>query len=114
MKLDAQINPSKNVFFSRNISIDVPVIANFIAIREWHQWLIDQNLMQHNWKIYKYNYIIWEQVMIKVYDPKKSQERLHGQYLITELNTNGTVRVWRDLYGYIEDPYNLWIIKPYT
>ena len=93
--------------------VNVPVIADLIAIRQRCQLLIDKNLMRHNQKRYDYKYRIGEQVMVKVYDPKKGEPRLHGPYPITELNTNGTVRVRRDPNGYIEESYNLWKIEPY-
>ena len=67
MQLDAQINPEK-IVFTRDIFINVPVITDLIAIRQRHQLLIDQILMQYNRKIYNYKYRIGKQGMIKVYN----------------------------------------------
>ena len=33
--------------------------------------------------------------MVKVYDPVKMEEKLHGPYPILELQTNGTVQIAR-------------------
>ena len=52
-------------------------------------------------------------MMIKLYDPNKGQERLHGPYPITELCTNGTVKVHRDPHDYIEESFNLRRFEPY-
>ena len=93
--------------------VDVPVMTDLIAIRERRQALIDSNLMRHNKKRYDYKYWIGENVMVKMYDPNKGEERLHGPYPITELCTNGTVKVRRDPHGYIEESFNLRRIEPY-
>ena len=49
--------------------------------------------------------------MIKLYDPTKSQERLHGQYPITELNTNWTVKVQQDPMGTLKNLKTFKILK---
>ena len=63
-------------------------------------------------KIRIYKYRIEEQEIIKIYDPTKSQKRLHGQYSITELSTNITARVQRNLNEwYIEETFKLPMFK---
>ena len=77
--------------FCRDMFVDVPIIADLIAIRNNQQQLIDSNLIRHNHKRYDYHYRLRQRVMMKTYDPVKMQEKLHGPYPILELRTNGTV-----------------------
>ena len=63
--------------------------------------------MQHNCKRYDYKYRIQEQGMIKVYDPRKGNDRQYSTSPYTELNMNGTARVKQDPNVCIEEPYNL-------
>lgn len=79
--------------FGRDMLVDVPVIADLIAIRNNCQQLIDQNAMRHNRRRYDYHYRVDEWVMkvTKDWDKHKLIERLHGPYRTLETQTNGTV-----------------------
>ena len=77
--------------FQRNMFIDVPVLADLIAIRNRSQQLIETNLIRHNYERYDHHYCLGSMIMVKVYDPTKLQEKLHGPYPILELQTNGIV-----------------------
>ena len=54
-------NSPGEIVFSRDMFVDVPVIANIIAIRQRRQLFIDKNLMRHNQKRYDYKCRIGEQ-----------------------------------------------------
>ena len=73
---------SRQDFFQRDILLDIPVIENLVAIRERRQLLINENLRRQNEKRIEYHYKVDDWVMIKVYDPKKGDDRLHGPYKI--------------------------------
>ena len=79
--------------FYRDMFVDVPIMADLIAIRNNRQQLIGTNLQQHNRKRFDYHYPLGQRVMVKVYDPIKMGEKLHGLYLILELQTNRTVQI---------------------
>ena len=51
--------------------------------------------------------------MIKVYEPDKMQDALYGPYQISEIRTNGTVRVRRDPTGFVEETFNIRKIEPF-
>ena len=51
--------------------------------------------------------------MIKVYDPKKGDDRLHGPYEIQETRTNGTVVVVRNELGNVLETYSIRRLEPY-
>mgnify|MGYP003336615714 CR=1 FL=1 len=75
--------------------VDVPLIANLVAIRNRRQLIIDRNLMQHNRKRYDYHFCVGERVMVvkKDWDKHKMKERLNGPYQILDTRTNRTVRL---------------------
>ena len=54
-------NSLQKIVFARDMFINVPVLSDLISVRQRYQLLIDQNLMQHNLKIYNYKYRIGEQ-----------------------------------------------------
>ena len=97
--------------FRRDMFIDVPIMADLIAIRNNRQQLIDTNLTRHNRKRYDYHYRLGQRIMVKVYDPVKMEEKLHGPYPIMELRTNGTVRIARA--PHVVETFNLRKIVPY-
>ena len=59
------------IVFQRDMLLDIPVIADLVAIRERRQLLIDENLRKQNEKRLEYHYKVDDWVMIKVYNPKK-------------------------------------------
>ena len=87
--------------------IDIPVIANLIAIWKNSQLSIGENLRRHNCKYYNYHYRFGDWVMIKIYDPDKMWEKLHGLYQISELRTNGTIQVQQDPTSFVEETFNI-------
>ena len=105
-----QTSPGAMVY-GRDMLMDVPLIANLLAILERRQLLIDKNLMRMNSKRINYNYKVGDQIMIKRYDPTKLQKKLHGPYPIQQVFTNGTVRVKRA--ELIDETYNIRKIVPY-
>ena len=62
--------------------LDIPVIADLVAIRERRQLLIDKNLRRQNEKRIEYHYKVGDYVWIKVYYPSKGDDKLHGPYKI--------------------------------
>ena len=74
-----QHSPGK-IVFQRDMLLDIPVIADLVAIRERRQLLIDidENLRRQNEKRIEHHYKVGDWVMIKVYDPKKGDDRIHG------------------------------------
>ena len=97
--------------FRRDMFVDVPILADLVAIRNNRQQLIDNNLIRHNCKRYDYHYRLGDRIMVRVYDPTKIQEKLHGPYPILELRTNGTVRIQRA--PNVEETFNIRKIVPF-
>ena len=97
--------------YRRDMFIDVPLIADLVAIRNNRQQLINNNLIRHNRKRYDYHYRLGDRIMVRVYDPDKMQEKLHGPYRIVEIRTNGTVRIQRT--SNVLETFNIRKIVPY-
>ena len=97
--------------YRRDMFIDVPLIADLVAIRNNRQQLINNNLIRHNRKRYDYHYRLGDRIMVRVYDPDKMQEKLHGPYRIVEIRTNGTVRIQRA--SNVLETFNIRKIVPY-
>ena len=93
--------------------LDIPVIADLVAIRERRQLLIDENLRRANEKRREYHYKVGEYVMIKVYDPTKGEDKLHGPYKIQETRTSDTVVAIRNEEGNVLETYNIRKLQPY-
>ena len=89
-----QCSPGSLVF-GRDMFVDVPLIADLVAIRNQRQLIIDKNLIRHNRKRYDYHFRVGEWVMVvkKDWDKYKMKERLKGPYQIIKTRTNRTVRL---------------------
>ena len=105
-------NSPGEIVFRRDMFIDVPVLVDLETIQQRRQALIDQNLMRINQKRYDYHYQVNDYVMVKKYDPKKGEERVHGPYQITECRTNGTVQIQREN-PMIQETFNIRKLVPY-
>lgn len=99
---------SREIVFQRDMFLDIPVIVDLVAIRERRQSLIDESLRRQSKKRIEHHYNVVDQVWIKVYDPKKGDDKLYGPYKIQEFRTNGTVVVVRNEIGNVlETSWNL-------
>ena len=73
--------------------MDVLLITDLEAIRGRRQQQIDDNLRRTNRGRIDYNYQVGERVKLKVWDPIKLEQRFKGPYEITQVFTNGTVKL---------------------
>ena len=76
-----QHSPGK-IVYQQDMLLDIPVIADLVAIRERIQLITNKNLRRQNKKRIEHNYKVGDWVMIKVYNPKKGDDILHGSYKI--------------------------------
>ena len=53
--------------FNQDMLINVPLLTNLIAIRDWRQQVIDNNLMRINKRRVDYNYNFGDRFMIIQY-----------------------------------------------
>ena len=70
-------------------------------------------MRRQNEKRLKYHYKVDEYVWIKVYDPAKGDDKLHGPTKIQDTRTNGTVVVVRNEIGNVVETYTIRKLEPY-
>jgi transposase InsO family protein len=82
-----------SLVFSRDMILDIPLVADWLFIQENRQQLIDQRLIAANRKRFSYDYKVGEKVWKKIYEPHKLQSRFEGPYEITQVHSNGTLTI---------------------
>jgi hypothetical protein len=73
--------------------LNIPLIANLQAIQERRQILINKNLRQQNLKRQHFDYVINQEVLVKVPQLKKLDNINEGPYQISQVHTNGTIMI---------------------
>jgi hypothetical protein len=71
--------------------LDIPVVADWILIRERRQQLIDQRLITANRGRFSHDYHEGDEVLKLQYKPSKLDGRAKGPYYVHSVHTNGTV-----------------------
>ena len=79
--------------FQRDMMMDIPLVADLEAIRGRRQQRIDENLIRMNRGRTDHKYQVGDLVKLKVIDPVKLEPRFQGPFIITQVFTNGTVRI---------------------
>jgi transposase InsO family protein len=79
--------------FGRDMILDIPLIADFRALQEQRQLLIDQRLVEANRKRFSHDYQVGDQVLKLAYKPSKLQSRTEGPYRIETVHQNGTLTI---------------------
>jgi transposase InsO family protein len=98
--------------FSRDMILDIPVIADWTLIRQRRQQLIDQRLIAANRKRFALDYRVGDEVLKLAYKPGKLDSRVDaGPYRIEAVHTNGTVTL--RINPYTIERVNIRRIKPY-
>ena len=79
--------------FSRDMILNLPLVADFQEIQARRQQLIDKRLIEANRRRYSYDYGIGDEVLKLTFNPDKLEQRAHGPYKIQRVHTNGTVTI---------------------
>jgi hypothetical protein len=97
--------------FNRDMLLDVPLLADILAISNKRQRQVDQALVKANAKRRSHDYQPGEQVLVKESDPDKLDDRWHGPYEVSRVHTNGNVTI--RLAPNVTERINIRRIKPY-
>ncbi len=100
-----------NLVFNRDMFLNIPLIANWHAVTQKREHLINENLMRENQKRRRYDYIPQEKVLKKTWKPRKLGMRTTGPYTILQTHVNGTVTI--ELRPGISERLNIQRIIPY-
>ena len=97
--------------FHRDMLLNQPLTFNFSEVNARRQRRVDKDIERINSKRYDYDYKIGGQVMKRVVDPTKLDERWEGPYSILHVHVNGTITI--ALTQHIRERLNIRRIKPY-
>jgi hypothetical protein len=97
--------------FQRDMSLDVPLIADIIAITNRRQVVVNESLRKSNLSRRTYDFRVNDQVLVKAYQPDKLDELFEDPYTITTVHVNGTVTIQRT--HNVVERLNIRRIKPY-
>ena len=97
--------------FGRDMLFDIPFIADWNKIGEYRQAQTDRNTMLENKGRYDHDYVVGEKILIRKDGIlRKSESRYEGPYTITQVHTNGTIRVQR---GSCSERLNIRRVTPF-
>ena len=81
--------------FNRDMFLNLPLIADLVAIRTKRQHLIDNSAIRLNAKWRSYDYEVRQRVLLQAEDPWKLGPRSEGPYDIEQVHVNGTITIRR-------------------
>ena len=90
---------------------NVPLIADWHAITGRREHHVNKNLRRQNRRCHKWDYVMGQKVLKKVFGPTKIGPRTSGPYVIScvHVNDNVTVQLWPE----IIDRLNIRRVIPY-
>jgi hypothetical protein len=105
-----QSTPAAAVF-GRDMLFDIPYQADWAAVGRRRQELVDRNSARENARRIDYDYRIGMKVLLRTDGIlRKAQDKKKGPYVITDVFTNGTVRIQR---GTWSERLNIRRIEPF-
>lgn len=81
--------------FQRDMFLDVPLVADIIAITQKRELAVNESLRKANLQRLNYDYNVNDQVLVKVFDPDKLDPRYEGPYQVLQVHVNGTLTIQR-------------------
>ncbi len=100
-----------NLVFNRDMFLNIPLIANWHAITQKREHLINENLIRENQKRRKFDYLPGQQILKKHWKPRKLDERMIRPYRVLQTHVNGTVTI--ELRPGVSERLNIRRIIPY-
>ena len=97
--------------FSRDMFLNVPLIADWQVIASCQEQLINDNLHRANLKRRQYDYAAGQKILKKVHKPTKLGVRTTGPYTIERVHVNGTITI--QLRQGISERINIRRVIPY-
>ena len=97
--------------FGRDMLFDIPYSADWTDIGRRRQELVNQNNDRENKRRIDFDYAVGQKVLLnKDGILRKAQDKNDGPYVITQVHTNGTVRIQR---GTMTERLNIRRLSPY-
>ena len=98
------------LIFGRDMILNTQYLADWTAIKAHKQQLIHKNNIIENSKRIPHQYKVGDMVMLENHHANKYEQPYKGPYLVTQVNTNGTVHL---KIGAVMDTMNIRRIHPY-
>ena len=95
--------------FGRDMILNTQNLADWTAIKAHKQQLIHKNIIIENSKHTLHQYKVGDMVMLENHRANKYEQPYKGPYLVTQVNTNGTVHL---KIGAVMDTVNIRCIHP--
>jgi hypothetical protein len=99
--------------FQRDMYLDIPLIADIMAITNQREATVNSTLMKVNQHRLTYDYKVGEQVLVKAYNPDKLEARWLGPYAIEQVHVNGTLTIRKTPMVAVTDRISIRWLKPY-
>jgi len=97
--------------FGRDMLFDIPYIADWTDIGKRRQASVDKANLRENEKRIAFDYAVGQEVLLRKDGIiRKLEDKYDGPYTITDVHTNGTVRIQR---GTVNERVNIRRIAPY-
>jgi len=97
--------------FGRDVFLNVPLIADWFAISQQREQLVNESLRCQNQKHHSFDYVQGHCVLKKIYKPTKLGEQNEGPYRINQVHANGTLTI--QLRPGLFERINIRRVKPY-
>ncbi len=97
--------------FHRDMFLDVPYVADLLALRKRRQLKVDNNLHRVNAKRVSHDYKVNDKIFKKCHEWSKLGKRWEGPYTIQRVHVNGNVTV--HLQTRVTECLNIRRVKPY-
>jgi hypothetical protein len=100
-----------NLVFNRDMFLNIPLIADWHAITQKREHLINENLMHEKCKQKRYNYVPNQKVLKKRHKTCKLGQKTSGPYKMLQTHVNRTLTV--ELKPKISERLNIHGVIPY-
>ncbi len=82
-----------NIVFNKDMFLNIPLFADWHAITQKREHLVNENLMRGNIKQKHFYYCPNHKVLKKRHMPQKLGQKISGPYKILQTHVNGTVTI---------------------
>ena len=97
--------------FGRDMLFDIPYLADWKAIGQRRQELVNRDNAKENARRIDFDYAVGQKVLLRKDGIlRKAEDKYLGPYVITQVHTNGTVRIQR---GTMSERLNIRRITPF-
>ena len=79
-----------SLIFNRDMFLNIPLIADWHAITQRREHLINENLIRENSKRRRYDYVVNQRVLKMRHNPRKLGHRTAGPYKVLQTHANET------------------------